>query len=42
MVKISSKSEVGYLIFQGAEAPYYGPHNNLKKMKLWESALFSG
>ena len=37
----ASASDV-HLIFQGAETPYLGSYNNQKKVKLWESALFSG
>ena len=32
----------GISAFRGAEAPYYGAYNNQKKLKFWESALFSG
>ena len=42
MVKISSKLEVRYLIFQGGRSPLLGDYNDEKKLKLWKSALFSG
>ena len=42
MVEISPKSEVATWFFRRAEAPIKGAYNNQKKLKLWESALFSG
>ena len=41
-VKISSKSEVAISIFRGPEPPIREAYNNLKKLKFWDSALFSG
>ena len=40
MVEISSKSEVSE--FLGGRTPIRGAYNNRKKLKFWESALFSG